>query len=121
VIKTILKLAIVAIIANATWHAFVPYSAHFKFKDAVESASQYGFEIPDDMLRLKVLEIAAQYDVPLTPEDFTLRRDEKHTIIDGSYTLHIELFPGFKYPYTFKWHTDTFTVQPPKLNDLAPK
>ncbi|MBZ5556099.1 MAG: hypothetical protein LAO77_02370 [Acidobacteriia bacterium] len=121
-IKTIVKLAIVAVIANAAWHAFVPYSAHFKFKDAVEAASQYGSEKPDDELRAKVLEIAAEHDVPLTPEGFTLRRDLKHTIIDGSYVQPIEIFPGFSYPYTFTWHTDTFALQPPKVDDLlAPK
>jgi hypothetical protein len=120
--KIILKLAIVAVIANATWHAFVPYSAYFKFKDAVESASQYGYDKPDDDLRAKIIELATQHDVPLTREGFTLKRDEKHTIIDGSYTQQIELFPGFQYPYTFSWHIDTVTVKPPKLDDLlAPK
>lgn len=118
--KAILKLAIVAVIANAVWHAFVPYSAHFKFKDAVEATSQYGFEKPDDELRAKIMELASEHDVPLTPDGFTLKREEKHTIIDGSYTQPIELFPGFAYHYTFRWHTDTFyTAPPPKLDDLA--
>jgi len=40
VIKTLLKLAIVAIVANATWHVWGAYAAHFKFKDAVQSASR---------------------------------------------------------------------------------
>lgn len=118
-IKGIVKLAIVAVIANAAWHAFVPYSAHFKFKDAVEAASQYSSEKPDDELRAKVLEIAADHDVPLAPEGFTLKRENRHTIIDGSYTQPIEIFPGVSYPYTFVWHTDTFVEQAQKLNDLA--
>jgi hypothetical protein len=122
VIKGIVKLAIVAVIANAVWHAFVPYSAHFKFKDAIEAASQYGSEKGDDELRARVLEIAAEHDVPLAPEGFTLKRENKHTIIDGSYTQSIEIFPGVSYPYIFVWHTDTFVEQAQKLNDLlAPK
>jgi hypothetical protein len=121
VIKGIVKLAIVAVIANAAWHAFVPYSAHFKFKDAVEAASQYGSEKPDAELRAKVLEIASEHDVPLTPEAFTLKRDNRHTIIDGSYTQPIEIFPGVSYPYTFVWHTDTFTEQAPNSTTPAPK
>ena len=39
--KVLLKLAIVALLANATWHVWGVYAAHFKFKDAVQSASQY--------------------------------------------------------------------------------
>ena len=120
-IKLLLKLAIVAVIANAAWHAFVPYSAHFKFKDAVESASQFGADKSEDELRAKVLEIAAQYDVPLTAESFTLRREQVHTIIDGSYTQPIEIVPGFVYRYTFTWHTDTMSEKPPKLDLAAPK
>ncbi len=116
-IKGIVKLAIIAVIANALWHAFVPYSAHFKFKDAVEAASQYGSEKPDDDMRAKVLEIAVEHDVPLASDGFTLKRENSHTIIDGSYTQPIELFPGFTYPYSFTWHTDTFAQQPPKLKD----
>lgn len=118
-LKGLLKLAIVALVANAVWHAFVPYSAHFKFKDAVEAASLYGWEKPDDELRAKVLAIAAEHDVPLTAEGFTLKREEKHTIIDGAYTQPIEIIPGFAYHYTFTWHTDTAYAQPPKLNELA--
>ena len=118
-IKGIFKLAVAAVIANALWHAFVPYAAYFKFKDAVEATSLYGYEKPDDELRAKIMDLASDHDVPLTPEGLTLKRELKHTIIDGSYTQHIELFPGFKYPYTFTLHIDTVYIQPPKLSDLA--
>ena len=121
VIKGIVKLAIVAVLANALWHAFVPYSAHYKFKDGVEAAAQYGSEKSDDELRAKVLEIAAEHDVPQPAEGFTLKRENAHTIIDGSYTQPIEIFPGVSYPYTFVWHTDTFVDQAQKLNLGPPK
>lgn len=120
-VKSILKLAIVAVIANAVWHTFVPYSAYFKFKDAVEATAQFGFEKPDEELRAKIMALAAEHDVPLTPEGFTLKREDRHTLIDGSYTQSIELFPGFVYPFTFTWHTDTYYTKPPKVDDLTPK
>jgi hypothetical protein len=107
--KVLLKLAIVALLANATWHAWGAYSAHFKFKDAVESASQ-GSHKADQELRSRVLELAAQYDVPLTDSDFTLQRDRNHTIIDGAYGRPIEVFPGIKAPFNFHFHVDTFTL-----------
>lgn len=117
--KTLLKLAAVALIANATWHVWGAYGAHFKFKDAVQSLAQYSNEMPEDDLRGRVLALAAQYDVPITDASFTLSRKENHTIIDGVYTRPVELAPGFTYPWSFTWHIDTFTVKPPKLDELG--
>ena len=39
-IRTLLKLAVVALVANAAWHLFGAYSPHYKFKDAVQYAAQ---------------------------------------------------------------------------------
>lgn len=119
-IKSILKLAVVAVIANAVWHVFVPYSAHFKFTDAVEATTQFGDEKSDEELRARIVELASQYDVPVTSDSFTLKRQNTHTIVDGSYTQQIELFPGYLYPYTFRWRTDTFTQKAP-VDSTLPK
>ncbi len=108
--KVLLKLAIVALLANATWHVWGVYAAHFKFKDAVQSASQFNGARSDQELHSRILELAGQYDVPVTDANFTIRRDQNHTITDGSYSRSVELFPGFSYPLTFSWHSDTFTV-----------
>ena len=108
--KALLKLAIVAILANATWQLWGVYSAHFKFKDAVQSTTQYNSGKSDQELRTRILDLAAQYDVPVTDANFTLRREEDHTIADGSYKRPVELFPGVPVPFTFKWHVDTFAL-----------
>ena len=59
------------------------------------------------------MELASQYSVPVAEDSFTIRRDdqmEQHTFIDGSYEQPIELFPRFQYPWTFRWHVETFTA-----------
>jgi hypothetical protein len=108
--KLLLKLAIVALLANATWHIFGVYSAHFKFRDAVQSTTQFNSGKSEYEVRSRILELAAQYDVPVTESNFTLRHEENHTIVDGSYSRPVELAPGFSYPFTFTWHVDTFTL-----------
>ena len=108
--KVLLKLAIVALLANATWHLWGVWAAHFKFKDAVQSASQFNGSKSESELQSRIVELAAQYDVPVTDANFTLRREEDHTIADGSYKRPVELFPGFPVPFTFKWHVDTFAL-----------
>jgi len=67
-IRTLLKLACVALVANATWHVFGAVSPHYKFKDGVEYAVQNGGQSSDDAVREKVLALAAQFDVPVTRE-----------------------------------------------------
>ena len=118
-INSLLKLAFLAVIANATWHVFVPYQACVRFKDAVHAASLADFERPEEEQKARVLSLANQFDIPLTADDFTLRRENNHTIIEGSYTQPIELVPTFVYPWTFTWHVDTFYVRPPKLDGLT--
>jgi hypothetical protein len=37
--KLIVKLVIVALIANAVWHVVSAYTAHYRFKDAIEESA----------------------------------------------------------------------------------
>ena len=121
--KALLKLVLVAVVANATWHLFQVYSSHYRFKDAVESAAQYRGDKSEADLRSRVLELASQYDVPVSQEKLSVKIVEKHTIVETAYERSVELFPGFSYPWPFSVHVDTFTIAPPpKLDELtAPK
>ena len=110
-IKTLIKLAIAALIAHAAWRGAVAYSAYYKFKDAVEQETQYGPEKSDRELHDRVLALAAQYDVPLEDDGFTIEHRENHTIVDGSFATQIEMFPGFKKPWPFTFHVDTFRLK----------
>jgi hypothetical protein len=113
--KTILKLVVTAIIANAGWHVADAWLRYYKFRDAVTQASQFGGALGEDQLRARVMELASQYSVPLADENLTIHRDsrqEQHTYIDGSYDEAIELFPRVARPWTFPVHIETFTTGP---------
>ena len=117
--KTLLKLIVTAIIANAGWHVADAWLNFFKFKDAVTQASQFGGGMSMAQLRGRVMEIATQYSVPIADENVTIRRDdrvEQHTFIDGTYVQPLELFPRVAYPWTFQMHVDTFTTGPARLD-----
>ncbi|HJZ70310.1 MAG TPA: hypothetical protein VKE51_01145 [Vicinamibacterales bacterium] len=108
--KTLIKLALVAIVANATWHLFVIYSANYKFKDAVQYAAESRGKKSDEQLRQEVLGIATQSDLPIEEETVKVRRlDATHTTVDAGYTRIVELFPGFAYPWPFTVHVDAYT------------
>lgn len=112
-IRALLRLVAVAILANATWHIFTAYSAHYKFKDSVENASQSGSRQDESELRRRIIAIAGQFDVPITEKSFTLRRIGAHTIIDGRYARPIDMVPGLVYEWPFSWHVDTSAAKAP--------
>jgi hypothetical protein len=111
--KGILKLALLAVVANATWHVFVPYRSHLRFQDAVHAAALADVERSEEEQRARVLWLANQFDIPLTADGFTVRREPTHTVSDGSYTKPIELFPTVWYPWTFTWHIDALHLAAP--------
>ena len=120
-INSTVKLAIVALVANAMWHVFVVYSADFRFKDAVQSTAQYRGEKTDAEVRGRILELAAQFDVPITNEDLSVRSEGGHTFVEASYVRRVDLVPGFTYPWPFTVHLDTPTPKPSSSSDLVPK
>lgn len=111
-IKLLIKLAIVALVANAAWHVMVAYMSYYKFKDAVQQTTQFGNDKNLDQLKARVLALASDYDLPIGDDDVTIKRDMLHTIVDGSYTKPIDLAPGYSRQWTFTFHTDTFSEAP---------
>jgi hypothetical protein len=119
VIKFLLKLALIAFLGNAAWQVIVVYSAHYRFRDAVSQAAQYGSALSVDQLRQRVVDIGTEYDVPAGADTFTLSRDGGHTIIDGSYTRPVVLVPTLSaYSWPLTWHIDA--TRPPAPGELVP-
>ena len=84
-IKLFIKLALAALIANAAWRVGSAYMTFYKFQDAVSEASQFSGQKSEDELHQRVLELASDYDVPLASNAVTVRRENQHTVIDGTY------------------------------------
>jgi hypothetical protein len=110
VIKTLVKLAIVALVANAAWQTVNAYWPHYKFREAVRSTAQYRGERSDAQLRARILELAATYDVPLADEDLTVRREQSRTIVEASYVRPVDLAPGYTYRWPFKLFVDATSI-----------
>ena len=109
-IKLLIKLALAALIANACWRLGSAYATFYRFKDAVEQSAQFGGARTEDELKQRVLDLATEYDIPLTADGFTIRRGDNHTYIDGEYTQPIDIAPGYTKPWTFRWNIDTLTA-----------
>jgi len=107
--KTIIKLVIAALVVHATWRAGNVYLRYYQFKDNVQQAAQFSDRRPEHELRERVMSLAGQYEIPLSPEALQVRREDNHTIVNATYTERIELLPRYFYPWEFKVNVDTFT------------
>jgi hypothetical protein len=117
-VKTLLKLALAAFIANAVWRIGLEYVTELKFKDAVREAAIYARG--DNELRARIEGVGAQFDVPVDGDALTITRDERHVTVQGSYEKPIELLPGHAYAWQFDWAIDAEFVRPkPGVSDPA--
>jgi hypothetical protein len=110
-IKLAIKLAIAALIANAAWQAGRTFAAHYQFRDEVRQAALIRGQT-DAQLRQRVLELAANYDIPLTADALTIRREERHVYVEGSYLRVVPIAPRVEYPWRFDWEVDAYVTEP---------
>ena len=118
-IKTGVKLALLALVANATWHLFVAYSAHYKLRDATQYAAQNRGEKTDEQLHDFILNLAAEADLVIPAEAVVVKHEGLRTSVTASYTQMLELVPSRPYPVPFSFQIDTYSLQSP--NSLVPK
>ena len=104
-IKFILKVALAALIAHATWRVGSAYVSHYKFKDDAREAAQMP-RITDQQLRDRIIELASENDAPLEEENLTISRDLRHVVVDASYVRSIDVLPGYPYAWHFAWSID---------------
>ena len=111
--KLIIKLLIVALVANATWRLGSQYATHYRFSDSVQDAA-IDSGLSDAQLRQRVLELAARYDVPLSDEQLTIRTEYTRRFIDGSYVKPITILPGYdrNWPFTLAVQGYVLTPKP---------
>jgi len=115
--KTIIKLAIAAIIANGAWRIGSEYAAFYQFRDAVREAA-LAERLSDGRLRERIVELAAARDLPVTDDQFTIRREDRHMFVSGSYERSVMLFPGVPYLLRFPWEVDGFIIAPPAMDPV---
>ena len=105
--KTLLKLVVVALMANAAWHLSSAYLSFYRFRDAVNETALFGAAKSDADVRQRVLELAQEFDIPITEDNFTVSHENHHTTINGEYTNPIDLLPNYHVPWKFTLNVDT--------------
>ena len=101
-IRTAIKLAIVALVVHAAVKTVPVYWNYFKFKDAVQELANFSERRSPEEVRARVLAIAERLDVPVTGSDVRVRKEAERTYVATEYTANLEYFPGRTYPVEFK-------------------
>ena len=113
--KLLIRLLIVAVIANATWRIGSAYLTYYRFKDAVRQTTQFRGKLTDEQVHSRLLELADEYGVPVTDETLTITVRDNHTIVEGSYNQPIDIVPTYRYDWPFKFYVDTFVTDPANI------
>jgi hypothetical protein len=101
VFKKLFKLAVVLLIANAIYN-FVPvYYRYTVFKDGVRELALFGRQLSDEALTDRIMDLAAQHDVPLVREDVRVHHTDIRVEVDASYTEIIRFVPTYDYEWLF--------------------
>jgi hypothetical protein len=108
VIKLFVKLAIVALLANAAYHIGTEYLTYIKFRDAIRDAAMFKAKSDSELLA-RIVELAGQYDVPLQEENVTIEREERKVSVEGWYDKPIEVVPDYEYPWHFGLSLEVLT------------
>jgi hypothetical protein len=110
-LKTLIKLALVALVANATWRIGSAYVSFYRFEDAVQQTTLLGSRRTDAQLRARILELASNYDIPADEESLMITRRTGHVVVETEYKKRLQLAPGFQYDWPFTLHVDTLTLE----------
>ena len=118
--RTIVKLAIFLLIVHAMYR-FVPTYFHYQqFKDAVHETELFSRGRTDAQIVERVMALAAQHKIPLSPDYVQVRRENEQPIISVSYVENIEWLPSYKKPWQFDIGEAVFTnVRPVSPGDVG--
>jgi hypothetical protein len=108
-IKRVISLIVFLVVANAAVRVAMVYFHDQQFKDAVRELSLFSGGKQEELIRSKVLELAAQNQIPLDPDFVEMTRKSTpgigdHFVIKVTYAVMVQVFPGsprrFEFDYT---------------------
>jgi hypothetical protein len=111
--KTLIKLAIAALLIHATWRSGMVFWRYYQFQDEVQRVAQFAGSRSEGDLQHVVMDVAGRLQVPLTEDHVTIRREPNHLLINATYTDRIEIVPTYFYPWEFKMQADALTFTGP--------
>jgi len=109
-LRTLVKLLVAALIVHAAYRLGTAYWEHYQFQDAVQQVAQFSEDSTPSELAQAVLDLAAERDIPLEPEELSVNRRQRRIDILGTYVRDVQLVPGYQHPWTFTLDVTVLTI-----------
>ena len=122
--KTLIKLAIAAIVIHGAVRVGIVAWNYYRYEDALQQLVQFGDRRTDKQLCDEAMTTAGNYGVPITAAALTIRRGNlapfncedgagaaqaggpalpsTQMTIEGTYVERLQVLPGYYYPWEFK-------------------
>ena len=108
--KTIFALIFAALVVNAAVRMGDSVWRNYQLEDGVNQETRYGNSKTPSMLRNRIIELAAEQQIPLTEDDVVVERRGTETYVSLAYAENVELIPA---AYTrLQEYEITMSVQP---------
>jgi hypothetical protein len=112
-----IKLLIAAAFLNAAARGGYAALRYYELKDETEQLIRFGTSQTSSQLHDKIVAKAQELQLPVMPEDATIRRDGVRTIAHVGYTQSIELLPRYNRPFDLSFDVEAFSLTPPPPDD----
>jgi len=109
--KLLIKLALVGLIVNGAYHVGAAYVTHYQFRDAVQEMVQFRGNKDDAWVHDHIVDLAAQYEVPVDPNAIEIDSERLHTLVKIGYVRKIDILPGVKRDWPFMMNVDAIGLK----------
>jgi hypothetical protein len=100
--KTIIKIAIAALVIFACFNVASALMQEYRFEDKVHDALLFDARMTDQEIVKMVMELAGEYEIPIQPGDIDIANVGQDIRVNMSYTTDVQIIPGvLSYPWTF--------------------
>jgi hypothetical protein len=106
--KTLFKIVVTIAILTACFNAGRYYLNNFQFEDAAQQRLLFETKANDAEVVNIVMKIANEYQIPLKPDDISVRLVGQDRIVEMNYEEKVPLLPGI-YSHTWKFTPRTST------------
>ena len=118
--KLLIKLALLGLIINGAYQVGYAYWTHYNFRDDVQEMVTFRKDKDDSWAHKdkddawvhdRIVDLAAQYDLPLDNKAIEINSEGSHTKITLYYVRQISIVPGVKRNWPFVTHIDTLRLR----------
>ena len=106
--KTIIKIAVILVLAAACFNAARAALNNFQFEDAAQQRLLFDSRATDSEVVDILMKLASEYAIPLREDNIDVQMIGQDRVVNMTYTTDVQLLPGFySYPWTFTPKTST--------------